>query len=133
MIAVTRHRSPAVALLALSVLVLGNLGSLAHLLLVRHARCHEHGELLHAWQGSPATLPARGLERVVQTSEAAAGGHRHEHCAVGAASRRDAVAGQTCLPGARALFQAALSTSHDDCPQAVGRVWMLAPKQSPPA
>lgn len=125
----------AVASVLATVALAGQISSFAHLVLVRHVRCAEHGELVELGR-------ARGIARPVQrerqpnnafTTEASATEHGHEHCLI-APMRRDRLAA-----GAPQSFDSA----HIDAYGTVGvlvadeiappiAVIFLAPKNSPP-
>ena len=82
----TRAPMIAVALTALA----GQVASLGHMLLVRHAICLEHGELIHSDQvDAPATSMPRGAGPSASPADAPALENRgHVHCAL-VARRRD--------------------------------------------
>jgi hypothetical protein len=125
---------------AFALLVLaGQFSSLAHQLLVQHAVCAEHGELIdvHAGVARQASADRTAAnEAAVSTGDSAVGGAEagDEHCAV-LAHRRDQAAGpqraETLTFVAGAEEPALPSVDAHRPPQVVQL--RLAPKQSPPA
>ena len=111
--------------------------SFAHLLLVRHAVCPEHGELIHpdevgtAAHVAPASTPGNGSAAIGAADDAS---HEHGHCTV-AVHRRHAIS----VPPAR--FIALLARPPVEAVQppvsaarpAAIAIYRLAPKNSPPA
>jgi hypothetical protein len=119
----------------LAVLALaGQLASFAHLALVRHVTCAEHGELIEV--GSAATSAAatpRDVPPAVSAAASAGAAHDHEHCLI-SPMRRDRIAS-----AASASQHAARVDSYDSI--GIGRTRtvappiaaiVLAPKSSPP-
>ena len=104
-----------------------------HMLLVEHAKCAEHGELIHRANGhgfDTATEPARSLRSTSERESEAS----HDHCLL-AAERRDAV-----KPVADAWVAIMLTTDAPNCLQVVDSAlpenaprFRVAPKNSPPA
>lgn len=131
------------ALLAL-VFVVSQVGSYLHAATEHHARCPEHGELVHIDLGAPlAAAAAAETDRATRPDDpdggdalrdgAAAGeGHEHEHCylcpvsreRLGTISNTD-----TILAAAPAAVASPLPAVvvHGDRPR-----YVLAPKTSPP-
>ncbi|MEM9727110.1 MAG: hypothetical protein AAF997_00895 [Myxococcota bacterium] len=109
--------------------------SAAHLWLIDHVRCLEHGELIHG-----SAHRAEGLPRTLTEAEAflpsrgSRGSHNCEHCSV-AAERKDAVALDSPSEVADAPRLAFVTTT----PVAIGDArpgplrFRIAPKNSPPA
>lgn len=108
------------------------------MLLVRHAACPEHGELIHADGQDAAKLGAHAHSldaRPVVAESAPPTSHDHDHCFV-LSERRESAA-----PAAReaALAPAAYAVRAERCAQAhlTARsslvLYLLAPKNSPPA
>ena len=130
----TRRRYGAVALLLFA--LAGQLSSLWHLAVTRHAVCLEHGELIHtAEDGAGARAPA-GTERrlaALQARDADGAEHGHDHCAV-AAHRRSSVLFRV----AASVGLAPPTTGHDAATHTAaartsGReIFRFAPKASPP-
>lgn len=116
--------------------ILSQLLGAAHLLLVSHDFCPEHGELLHghhaviegrvflARQGSrgPEVLPDAGED------------DEHEHCFLVSEGRRlQALAPQRSLVPASASMEGPAGEAFGRaCPQLVVPLLLLAPKSSPP-
>src|ERR1700759_4215564 len=94
-----RHRSARWGAATMLVLALaGQVSTLAHLALVKHAVCLEHGELIHDVdhaRASVASLASRGSESTrlsLQTRDAEeASTHADDHCTVTAHRREQAV------------------------------------------
>ena len=117
--------------LALAVVCFGGqLSSIVHLALVRHATCLEHGEPIHADGATPARRA--GVDNAFEV----AGGsprHGHDHCPVSAATAR----GDLAAPSAAASIPAGPGPSEGPS-RAIPLVrpvplLLLAPKSSPPA
>lgn len=110
------------------------LGGLAHLVVVRHATCPRHGEVVHA---GPGGMPeARVVELDVAAGQAAAAAESpDDHCPVVASSRRYAAglrpAGVVALAPLLAGDLAPPVTP--SLTPASERLLLLAPKTSPPA
>ncbi len=127
---VSRGFAAALAVVALA----GQLSSFAHLVLVRHVTCAEHGDMIEV--GRERVIAAAATERAAEDSVAAASpaeSHGHEHCLV-APMRRDRLASRA---------GAVLDSSHIDAYGTIGvarsetiapaiAVLVLAPKNSPP-
>jgi hypothetical protein len=124
------------ALLCLLVQALGY----AHLLLVRHATCLEHAEIVHspspeAGAGArAATAGPRPLHRRVEGTAPEDQGHGDEHCLALASRRRE---GATLVPtqlAGPALSAAGPSVAPPTTPSSFHPVPLLhlAPKSSPP-
>jgi hypothetical protein len=116
--------------------------SFAHMLLVRHATCPDHGELIHAnEEGGSASIErgqlANASEEQVPAFEArrdAASEHGHDHCAV-LANRRDSTtltaAQSPVLIGPPGL--SGIQDHQEDLRPVSFALYLLAPKNSPPA
>jgi hypothetical protein len=126
-----------VALAALC--LVGQLSSLAHMAVVRHVACSEHGELVHADEGRTAG-PARhtasesdsALPRLapVPTPPSA---HGHDHCLVTTLRReRGVLPQQSHLAGVAPAEQRLVGDGRDVPPVASFALFRLAPKNSPP-
>jgi hypothetical protein len=108
----------------------------AHLALVRHATCPEHGDLVHVEGDAPAALhhhdaaPDANASLTGVESE-----HVHDHCAVGMPARERMIAlapwTGTTLPGHRVAARPRAPPHGRDV--AVIAALRLAPKNSPPA
>lgn len=120
----------------------GQFASVAHLAVVRHAVCLEHGELVHeddrsrvvgasgrAGQGGRATDARASL----QASEPSSAGHGHDHCGIAAQRRESAL---LRAPALGVVYEAtiALARTAESREPGVGRaIFHVAPKCSPPA
>jgi hypothetical protein len=118
--------------------VFGAFASLVHVATIEHARCAEHGEVVHADEASAAArLSARPLaasDGLHQGSQEEPHGD-HEHCFVLAPAHPDVVSERSpSLLVLRAKERPAegVFTLPAPVPPAVA-LWRLAPKQSPPA
>jgi hypothetical protein len=129
-------KGSAAALAALC--LLGPILGYAHMLLVAHARCPEHGELLHldapavsepvASSENPTREPA-----VAPESDLASETHDHDHCVVTSARKTQAAvrsAGPLLVVGDHPPQQLADDGAVTRPPVAL---YVLAPKNSPPA
>jgi hypothetical protein len=138
-----RRGSSTAAVLLIAVLALGQLGAFLHATTL-HARCPEHGELVHGAAAAGAD-PGVGrgvaawLAELSRTDDADgmrglpdAGNHEHEHCLATCATRERATA--PAGAGATAERMAArevASIAHVE--RAVARaLYRTAPKTSPP-
>jgi hypothetical protein len=124
-----RHFAGALATLAL----VGQLASFAHLVLVRHVTCAEHGELIEVGREHAVAVVTPHAAGAGIASAATGETHGHDHCLL-APMRRDRVA--LGAPNA-------LDCEHVDAYGTIGRVVarqvpppiaviLLAPKSSPP-
>jgi hypothetical protein len=130
----SRHsalRSFAAALAAVA--LVGQLAGFAHLVLVRHVTCAEHGELIEVGHERALAAAAPHAAGAAVASAATGEAHGHDHCLLGP-MRRDRFA----LGAPRAL-----DCAHVDAYGTLGRVVdrrvpppiaviRLAPKSSPP-
>ncbi len=128
-------RLSAVALVL--VFALGQLGSFAHLALVRHGRCAEHGELIDVHAGARGEPPLAVVppgEGACCGPAALAGADHHDHCAA-ATQRREQGAAVGPQDGLSLLRPVALRPPHawQARDWGAGAVYRLAPKTSPPA
>lgn len=130
---------PGLALAAVLIQLVGALGGYAHLALVEHERCPEHGELVHANEGqagahqpaAPAELPADGSSRL---GAADPGDDEHDACAVVASLRKRGISCQSPSDGlavARAEGPSPLPSSPASPRERA--LFLLAPKNSPPS
>ena len=135
------------ALLAL-VFVAGQLGSQLHAVSERHARCPEHGELVHvdalplaaatgpiaatAATGGLASDNASGEADALRRDASAAEGHEHDHCYLCPVSRERL----GTVPSAGAITAAMPAVVAHSLPAVLtqsGRPrYVIAPKTSPP-
>ena len=140
MFRVSRHLIRSAALrrpLLLSVMVAGVLQGTSggHMLLVKHTRCAEHGELVHN-EGShvhqtgerTSTRRTASLGAVRDT-----GGAAHEHCTL-LGDRQDALAAPCGSQVCRLVDAGWQPPAFDDTWSTTGpQLFRLAPKHSPPA
>jgi hypothetical protein len=126
----------ALASCVVSCVVAAQLSSFAHLLLVRHALCPEHGELIHA--SERPTLHTRSEQGLATAALARESGAQsaldHQHCPLALQSRERvallAHAASVFLP----LASPQLALRSQLLPDASMReLFRLAPKGSPPA
>ena len=116
------------------VCLLAQLAGVLHLLVVRHERCAEHGEVVHAGdEASAHDAAVAGDARALAVRPAADDAEHddHEHCQ--ALSDRRAVG----APSAPAIAGADLTAGDgtavaDAAPARAGVLYRLAPKLSPP-
>jgi len=133
-----RYSAGALAALCLLTPILGY----AHLLLVQHARCPEHGELVHvedAAADDASLLLGPGLQlrtdepQVALESAPEVDGHEHDHCVAVLARKTSAP-----LASAGPLLPSHGSTLslrglvQDSVLRAPTALYRLAPKNSPP-
>jgi hypothetical protein len=110
----------------------------AHLVLVRHATCIEHQEMVHASTPSPADAALQARRAELAAAEAAPvedRGHGDDHCLVVASRRRELATqdGGAWQAAPLAGLTAALGAPPtSDQPPPVPLLH-LAPKSSPPA
>lgn len=112
----------------------GQLAGVAHLTLVRHQACPQHGDLLHgdAAHGVHAAPQAQSDHAAFRAAAAIDGRDEHDHCSVPCERRK-----QVLPDASHALVSAACGA--EPCPSALIQtqhgveVLSLAPKQSPPA
>ena len=106
----------------------------AHLAVVRHVTCLEHGELTHSGQTSVPTKDATPAPRSLaapQRADLSAAADNHEHCLV-CATRKEFVAERA----AQSLALPQRVSSPPVAPPEPGSsqpLFRLAPKTSPPA
>jgi len=124
-------RALGVAIAAL--LVAGQLSALGHLGLVQHARCAEHGELVHAQATHDRFVRAHSAGSSVTASEQEA--LAHEHCDyVGRVREQLGVAAARCAIAAdRDLTPSVIQPLASETPTAQRAPLAVAPKQSPPS
>ena len=113
------------------------LSSVAHLALVEHVRCSEHGEWIHAGdEHAPRHVEHSTSESdasaIAPVADAHADDHEHDHCLASSERRKLAM----LLPGLAALQPlrpAAPTTAAGHVTYVVAQaVHTLAPKTSPP-
>lgn len=124
------------SVLALALLgVVGQLSGVAHLLLVPHAVCAEHGAVVHAAEHAHAALATTARESATAKVVAAehAGDDHDEHCGSYLVRRADA-----CVSNASAVHVATALLAPQPPLAAAARthgvaILTFAPKCSPPA
>lgn len=109
---------------------------LLHVLVVRHATCPDHGELVHGRPHVVARAPEAGVVTQAAVSEAppAATEEGDDHCLFVATRRRE-MAGLTAAPAVTAILVEDASAALVDLPVSVHApraLLHLAPKTSPP-
>jgi hypothetical protein len=117
--------------------VVGPILGYAHMLLVAHVQCVEHGELLHVAAAHTAVETHANAGRrtaepsVDARSDVESESHEHDHCGV-ASARKTQAAVDSVRPVAVATVQPARPTSERavECPPVA--LYVLAPKTSPP-
>jgi hypothetical protein len=125
-------RATSTLLLAAQLLTLG------HLLIVRHAMCPEHGEMIHS--GPPGAVQAMGPTREDAAVDPALDGgavpseHAHDHCLAQANTRERfaMLPALDLLPGSLLVPTTGPTLSCVALAPAVA-VLLLAPKNSPPS
>lgn len=124
-----RWRSSLLRLVTAAALLLGQLWTALHLLIVDHRQCPEHGELVHATPARDSGDATRHTDALLGAESDASHSHAHCLCVV---SRREAVIGGS-PPADTAAPTGPISTVAFgiDTPVAFKR-WILAPKNSPP-
>ncbi len=107
--------------------------SLAHLAIVKHAYCPEHGELIHpdARPHASASAP-RPTTPGLYASEEEAHAHGHDHCILSGQRRDVALAARTTAVPIDGARQSDVAPGLACVPASNPR-FRLAPKQSPPA
>lgn len=135
-----RRRSVRYAAAALAALcLLGPILDYTHMLVVRHATCPEHGELIHVDEagtsaGGHGDEVRPGSPTVALQSSQDAESHQHDHCVVVLCRKVQAplgsVAGAVLAPPLAASLQ---SIDQDAVARSPIAIYLLAPKNSPPA
>lgn len=121
------------------VCLFGHTSALLHTVFVEHARCPEHGESMHVGAGDRVAIVHVHVDAshsdgpAVRNAAAAAQEHGHEHC-LGVCDRR----GATVPPKTGTVVSAPLACDAHAAPHALLRaaarpLFLLAPKNSPPA
>jgi hypothetical protein len=116
--------------------VVGPILGYAHMLLVAHVQCVEHGELLHVAAATAVETRANAGRRTAEPSvdsrsDVESESHEHDHCCV-ASARKTQAAVDSVRPVAVATVQPAhpMSERAVACPPVA--LYVLAPKTSPP-
>jgi len=111
---------------------------MAHMLLVRHGACSEHGELVHAGDTGAERPPARGVREgsapEADADDAQAGSHCHDHCWVAAHRQSSIMRHGSCilLPSFEPCLDAAVEPEQVALRPPAFALYLLAPKHSPP-
>jgi len=113
-----------------------HVSAVAHFALVRHAVCDEHGELVDV----DAVVPAASVSQAARHAElgpqesSSHSGHGHEHCGVLAhlAQQHSPPVFAGILPRVSAV-EAVANAACPSVPLVAIPVYLLAPKNSPPA
>jgi hypothetical protein len=134
-----RRRMNMVGVLTTAALLAGQLSTLLHILVVEHQRCPEHGELVHApvRRSPPSLLAALALAgtadrpTLIAPADAASEDSADDHC-LSLAHRRDALVNGAVAQKPIILQNSARATTPPPAIAPLARLWMLAPKTSPP-
>jgi hypothetical protein len=124
-----RWRSSLLGIVTAAALLVGQLSMVAHLLIVEHRQCPEHGELVDA-------APSHGDGDAPRHTDAldaseTEGGHSHSHCLC-VVSRREAAIGATAAADVAAPMGPASAVAFGISTPVLCKRWILAPKNSPP-
>lgn len=128
-------RASLIATVAIVACLIAQVGRVSHMLLVRHATCAEHGELVHLdGKGKQATAIELSDACRVKGADGPAEPHAHDHCVVAGTRREErAVADPVVAAGPPdAARGACLCAGHGVPPHGRLPVYRLAPKGSPP-
>src|SRR5438132_906042 len=80
------------ALAVATIFIASQVAVIAHDLVISHAICPEHGEIIHAGHGSPTAWDAREVHTGVAVRSAPIGVHSHDVCLIILHGRARAVA-----------------------------------------
>jgi hypothetical protein len=125
-----RFACATVAMLAL----IGQLVSLAHLTMVQHAVCLEHGELVHSdvrgrWNAPPADSDAAAVHATDATSSG-----DHDHCGARAYRRESTLVAPSSMAPEKCAKRLEIADFSATESRFGGQpIYRLAPKCSPPA
>ena len=128
-------RRPSLTLLTAVALLVGHLSSVAHLLLVEHQRCPEHGELIHTTRAParPASAgPGHGVQAVAAAGNAV-DGHNDDHCLACATENPTAGAARASARPLILSVQGKAPSAFDRLTPSRTYILRLAPKTSPPS
>ena len=130
----SRHRVARLFAATLATLALASqLASFAHVVLLRHVTCTEHGELIEVGREQAiVATPTRETTQAVSASSSA-GAHGHDHCLIVATRRHRFLVGVVAsLDSMHVDAHGTIARlSHDEAPPPIA-VLLLAPKSSPP-
>lgn len=123
------------AALSLFVYVGAALLSLAHLAEASHARCPEHGEIVHVDEAAlaPSLAEAPQSEDGLAPAPAPGDEHAHDHCVVCTTERAKALEDRHAPLEMRALAAAAAPRAPFVRIPVLAALYRVAPKTSPPA
>jgi hypothetical protein len=134
MLSANRYRIAKLLRTALcAVLVSAHVFTFAHLALVSHRTCVEHGEAIHAEALSPTLQAGAKAESAVEGQAPDVAGHEHEHCICLAFGRSKLVLSAPAmgrLPEAPTVVEALCDAP--DCLVGGAEILAFAPKASPP-
>lgn len=130
-----------VAVFVAALCLFSQLSHVAHMILVRHATCAEHGELIHVDEGRSVAAEHQGFVHdeatssysVTATTPAEAQSHDHDPCYV--LSQRESASlppADAVVPTGARMPSMLLGEGSLQAPSASALYW-LAPKNSPPA
>ena len=125
-------RAVAVALLTLA----GQLSSIGHLALSRHAICAEHGELIDVDEEVASATPASAEDDLfsIDATAGSRSAHGHDHCSLAAHRRATTPACRAKIYVVSGDFTLGLRCLEVDSPRpAPVATLRVAPKNSPPA
>ena len=129
-----RHLPPA-AMVSLALLCLASqAAALAHVVLVAHAACAEHGEWIdaRAGEGPRHAAPLPSNDPSLATTGGAAAAHSHDHCTVATQRDNPRPVGPLALAVTSGPERVA-GVEPGACPSAPLDALDVAPKSSPPA
>jgi hypothetical protein len=129
------RRAAAFGLLAY---VIGSLGGYLHFALVRHERCPEHGELIHADSAEAGVLtpPVDARPEQADSSVVSAGSRAedsHDPCFTVASLRERWCLRSGVQEGPRCAVLERAAPPSSEAIRAGAVIWQLAPKTSPPS
>jgi hypothetical protein len=136
-----KFRNSGLALALASATLIAQISSIAHMALVRHAICPEHGELIHPDDLSGSAAAPKTLAKTTNPADLAIQAttqfpavHGHDHCLL-ASYRRQRIAMAAGTAAVARPFPAAVGNRRmADAPRpALVALYRLAPKNSPPA
>lgn len=132
------HRRPALlqgqAALLVLVFVASQVGSYVHAAFENHARCPEHGELIHVDElpRTAAEVVAAGDNDALLDASGDEDDHAHEHCYLCPASRDRAASSQVAHGIAASMPAVAIHAPDTAAAPGGLATYVIAPKTSPP-
>ena len=123
------------AALTVLLIALAPLGRVAHLVIVPHEYCAEHGELVHVEGDGAHTSHGDSAKLASIESVSSESDDAHEHCALAGTSSRDiaVVASSRSVVLAVDAPSSLVIQSAEPEPRAFRLILLIAPKASPPA